>query len=87
MNDAFIATGYIQIRPVRSAWNDRVVGARVMRSTQKRPESVAPGCVVVRVEFEVPTTAFDPIRPSARVVIPEELIQHEVQVTATDGDL
>lgn len=77
------ADAYLQIRR-HATWNR--YEARVMRVTQRRPdeESVLPGCVVVKVKIQIPSAAFDPLQPEAVVVIPEDLIQRPVYVTAED---
>lgn len=46
---------------------------RVVGYTQKRPTRPKPGSVVVKLEIEVPDGAFLPLRPAAKVVVPESM--------------
>lgn len=59
--------------------------AKVVRTTQNKPESRLPNTVVVKLAIEIPQAAFDPLQPTATIRIPEELVQHpEIEVTAED---
>jgi hypothetical protein len=71
---------YLQIR------RDNAYGrkCRVMKSTQRQPEIVEPGCVVVKVRIRIPIQAFAPLQPEAVVTIPDSLVQHAVDVEAVD---
>lgn len=69
---------YLQIRGA-DTWRRE---PRVMKSTQKRPEIVEPGCVVVKVRVRIPASAFEPLQPEAVVTVPEDLVQRPVEVEA-----
>ncbi|PXY33582.1 hypothetical protein BAY59_10905 [Prauserella coralliicola] len=73
-------TAYLQVRAGRY-----VSDLKVVKSTQRKPEIVEPGCVVVKIELRVPRAAFQPLKPSAIVTVPEELVQHVVEAEAV-GD-
>lgn len=68
---------YLQVRPSRGMWSLDVV-----KATQRKPRTVAPDCVVVKIELRIPNRAFLPLAPSAVVTVPEDLVQHPVQVDA-----
>ncbi len=68
---------YLQVR-VRS-WQLRVV-----KATQRQPEVVEPGCVVVKIQLRIPQSAFAPLRPQAVITVPEELVQHPIEAEAVD---
>lgn len=85
------ATFYAQVEPEWSTWqtdNDGhplVCGAKLARTTQKKPEAQRGGTVLVKLTMRIPTAAFMPLRPAAVVVIPEDMTAVEpVEVVAED---
>ncbi|MCZ9884113.1 hypothetical protein [Arthrobacter sp. B2a2-09] len=75
------ADTYLQLRRTEGVWNRPL---RVIKSTQRKPAVLEPGCVVVKVRIRVPAAAFEPLTPEAVVTVPESLIQHTVQATAEE---
>ena len=69
---------YLQVAPSRYS------ELRVVKSTQRKPDIVEPGCVVVKVQLRIPSAAFEPLRPEAIVTVPEGLVQRVVEVEAAD---
>lgn len=85
------ATFYAQVEPEWSQlsyWGeaDRPLrGAKVVRTTQQRPDRPKPGTVLVKLTIRIPAGAFYPLRPEAIVVVPETLTEpHPVEVVAED---
>lgn len=60
--------------------------AKITQARQGRPPKVGPDEVLVKVTVQLPKSVFDPITPSALIVVPEEMIldRHEIQVAATE---
>jgi len=83
-SETFDATGFLVIEPVRSRYNGSPRGAKLTRVVQKRPTSLPNGAVAVAITIQLPAAAFEPLKPAALIVVPEELIQHEVSVEAVD---
>lgn len=82
------ATGYLQIAgrpPGPSRWDDGK-GATVVAVTSKKPESVRPGCIVIKVRFNIPAEAWDPFTPSAVVDVPADLIQAPISAVAQNAN-
>lgn len=50
---------------------DDIRGLRVVAINQKRPDKPKPGCIVVEVELVMPVAAFLPMKPTAKVDIPD----------------
>jgi len=71
-------TVYLQMRP-HGGWQ-----LRVMKATQRPPSTVDADCVVVKMRVRIPDRAFLPLQPEAVVTVPEELVQHLIQVEAVD---
>jgi hypothetical protein len=71
---------YLQVTNVVRNW--RSSNGRVIKATTKRPEVTDPDVVVVKIRVQIPYEAFEPLKPEAVVVIPEELVQHPVTVEA-----
>jgi len=82
-NDRKIITeAYLQIRrKTRNGYETYSEGV-VERVTSKRPDTPAPGCVVVKVQINVPLAAFEPLTPEVVIDVPEDLVQHPVEVVA-----
>lgn len=89
MSNHVSATIYAQIEP-EWGWAARledrpVTGARVSRTTQRRPTSPVGGTVLIKLTLRIPTAAFLPLQPSAVIVIPEDMTHAEpIEVTAED---
>ena len=73
-------TTYLQVRAGRGYFSLDVV-----KATQRKPTVIAPGCVVVKVQLRIPDKAFRPLEPTAVVTVPEQLVQHPVEVEAVDA--
>ena len=73
-------TVFLQVRR-HPNWTSEL---RVVRATQKYPEVVAPGCILIKLKLQIPNAAFAPIEPVATVVVPEELVQHPIEVEAVE---
>lgn len=69
---------YLQIRQ-HGGWELRPV-----KVTQRRPEVIEPGCIVVKIRFRVPDRVFEPFEPEAVIVVPEELAQRPIEAEAVD---
>lgn len=83
------ATFYAQVEPDWSGYASTstgeraLVGAKVKRITQARPERPAGGTVLVKLTLRLPDSAFRPLRPEAVVVVPESsTLATPVQVVA-----
>lgn len=72
---------YLQVRKHNNWYRDE---ARVMKVTQKRPEVVEAGHILVKVRLRIPAGAWGPFEPEATIEIPEELIQRPITVTAEE---
>ena len=71
------ATAYLQVRLVRSL-SYAASEARVVKLTQKKPEQVEPGCIVVKIKLRIPTEGWDPFEPEAVIDVPADLVQHPI---------
>lgn len=60
MIQEYNGTAYLQVR--KHTWNQ----CRVVKSTQHKPTTVEPGCVVVKIKVSIPSTAFDPIEAQVK---------------------
>lgn len=88
------ATVYMQIEPEWSEWYRRrgqlddpqaLVGAKGVTMTQKKPQRQKPGTVLVKLTVRIPAAAFYPLRPTAVVVIPDDMtVTEPLEVTAED---
>ncbi|AIY15812.1 hypothetical protein GUY44_07585 [Pimelobacter simplex] len=84
------ATFYAQVEPewgnyIDSDGNRSIHGAKVTTITQKRPQRPRGGTVLVKLTIRVPQAAFQPLRPEAIVVIPEDMTAvTPVEVVAED---
>lgn len=86
-------TAYLIVQGVRMKWGspnkatvEAVLAARVVAVRRNRPEGLTADQVAVRVRLVMPAAIFDPQAPVATIVVPAELVQHPVQVEATDAD-
>lgn len=87
-------TAYLVVQGDRKKWGSPnkatglrdIEGARVVAVRRNRPEGLTADQVAVRVRLVMPTAIFDPPAPVATIVVPAELVQHPVQVEATDVD-
>lgn len=84
------ATFYAQVEPEWSHWTSadgerRLNGAKVVTTTQKRPQRPRSGTVLVKLTVRVPAGAFLPLRPEAVVVIPDDMtVTTPIEVEAED---
>ena len=86
MNETVDATGYLILRGVRSRYGDKSVHtAKFGRTVQSAPGRLERDDVAVKITVRLPSAAFDPLRPEALVIVPEELVQRPVVVEAVDG--
>lgn len=66
---------------LRPARNVRIVASRANKPATLKGDQVA-----VKITVEIPARAFDPLTPSARAVIPADLVQRaELEVTVEDA--
>lgn len=75
-------TTYLTVRPDHYWANE----LKVIKATQGEPSSIDADCVVVKLKLRIPKAAFKPLEPEAVVTVPEELVQHPVEVEAVDPD-
>lgn len=86
------ATGFIQIEPEFSAYGNRdsadaLRGAKTVAVTQNRSKRPKPGTIEVKVSFDIPVSAFLPLRPEAVVVVPESMtLPHPIEVQAEEPE-
>jgi len=84
------ATFYAQVEPEWSRWantvgEQRLVGAKVVTITQKKPAKPRGGTVLVKLTIRLPHGAFLPLRPEAVVVVPEDMtVTEPIEVEAGD---
>lgn len=75
------ATTYLQIEPDWSYDATMVLGAKVVRCTQRAPkDKQLSGTVLVKITVDLPEAAFLPLIPEAVVTIPEDLAVPMVEV-------
>jgi hypothetical protein len=84
--DTVTATAYLVVRGERNNWQPKslVWSAKVAGVRAKKPTSLGPDDVIVKIKVELPKRAFEPLEPEALIVVPEELVQHVVTVEATE---
>lgn len=78
------ATAYLQVRLVRKS-SYSASEAKVVAVTQRKPETVQAGCIVVKIKLRIPVEGWDPFEPEAVIDVPADLVQHPIQVAAEDG--
>jgi hypothetical protein len=61
--------------------------AKLVNATAKKPARPKSGAIVVKVEFNIPASAFEPLSPEAIITIEEGLARQVVQVVAADPGL
>jgi hypothetical protein len=71
------ATVYLQLEPDWNYSRSNVIGAKVVRHSQKKPVRPVGGSVTVKMTIHVPRGAFLPLQPEAIVVIPENMTMTE----------
>lgn len=88
------ATTHLVLEARRQTWgpNDPDTGlkpvesVRVVAARSRRPEKLARDQIAVKVTVQIPASAFDPLRPTALVVVPESLIHRApIEVEAADA--
>lgn len=63
-----------------------ILAVRVVGSRAGRPERLTRDQIAVKVTVEIPESAFEPLRPTALVVVPESLIHRApIEVEAADA--
>lgn len=89
------ATAYLTIQAVRYRYGRpdpetgmlKITGAKVVKSTQSRPERLERDQIAVKVTVEIPEAAFDPISPAAVIVVPTDLaLRGPIDVEALDAN-
>jgi hypothetical protein len=70
---------YLQVRLTPGAQ------LRVVKATQRNPQVVDHGCVVVKIRLRIPQRAFAPLEPEAVVTVPDHFVQHAVEAEAADA--
>lgn len=87
------ATFYAQVEPQwgyqttydrKNGVPPRLLGAKVVATTQQRPGRPRSGVVLVKLTLRLPAGAFLPLQPEAVVEIPDSLTETVLEVTATD---
>lgn len=92
MSNYVDATFYAQVEPEWSRYVDHrglrtLNGAKVTTITQKRPQRPKGGTVLVKLTIRIPEAAFQPLRPQAIVVIPEDMtVVSPIEVAAEDPE-
>lgn len=77
------AETYLQVK--KGSFGTWGTEARVIKATQKKPDAVEPGCIVVKIKLRIPSEAWEPFEPEAVIDVPAELVQHPIVVEAQDG--
>ncbi|MCV7205278.1 hypothetical protein H7J71_25050 [Mycolicibacterium peregrinum] len=79
------ATGYLTVEGERSRYGAKhVTRAKLARLTQGKPAVLSADQVAVKVTIRIPAKAFDALQPEAVIIVPEELVQHPVEVEAVE---
>lgn len=83
------ANVYLQVEPEWAAWMIDGVpvlrGAKAVNLTKRMPREQRGGTVLVKLAIRLPAAAFLPLRPSAVVIIPDNLtIAEPIEVTVED---
>lgn len=74
------ATAYLILRAERSRWVDSDTGiaevwrVKITGLRQSRPSRLERDEVAVKVTVEIPAESFNPIQPSALIVVPSDLV-------------
>lgn len=79
------ATAYLQVE-LRRRSTYVASDARVVRATQRKPDQVAPGCIVVKVKLRIPVEGWDAFEPEAVIDVPADLVQHPIEVVVEDAN-
>jgi hypothetical protein len=92
MTDSHDATFYVQIEPSFGRYTDdagrrKVYSLRAVNITQKSPSHPRGGAVLIKLTLRIPDAAFQPLRPEAVIVVPEDMIQINpvIDVEVTDA--
>lgn len=84
-SETIAATGYLVVEGERSRYSDHgVIRAKLARLTKGKPATLTGDQVAVKVTIRIPAKAFDALAPEAVILVPEELIQHPVEVEAIE---
>jgi hypothetical protein len=79
------ATVYLQVE-LRRKSQYGASEAVVVRQTQRKPDRVAPDCIVTKVKLRIPVEGWDAFEPEAVIDVPADLIQHPIVVEAEDAE-
>ncbi len=86
------ATFYAQIEPELSAWDGSVVGAKIGRVTQRKPQPPKGGTVVVQLSVKLPRSLFEPV-PTQTIELwdmaaatPVEVVAHSPEADGEGHD-
>jgi hypothetical protein len=83
--DMVDATGYLVVEGERNRYAPQgVIRAKMVRLTKGKPASLSSDQVAVKVTIRIPARAFDALAPEAVIIVPEELVQHPVEVEAVE---
>lgn len=74
--------GYLQVRPHGNYRQE----LKVVKVTQKHPDIIEPGCVVIKLRVQVPDAAFGPLQPEVDVVVALAHAQLPVVVETLEPD-
>lgn len=79
------ATAYLQIENVPAGNTyDSGTKAAVRGVTNKKPDVIRPGCIVVKVRLRIPSAAWEPFQPEDVIDVPADLVQRPIDVEAVD---
>jgi hypothetical protein len=94
VSNDIVATGYLVVKGARSHYgpSDPETGlksidsAKITMARQGRSPRLGADEILIKVAIQLPKSVFDPITPSALIVVPEELIldRHTIEVEATE---
>lgn len=77
-----VGTGYLQVRQNPNY----AAELKVVKVTQRFPDVIEPGCVVIKLRIQVPDSAFGPLRPEVDLRVPEENVYRAVTIESLEPD-
>lgn len=79
------ATFYVQLTPKWSYWDkDKLESISMARATQKKPDKPVPGAVTIKLTVKVSESVFEPFTPTVEIVIPEKMVDQNIEVMVED---
>jgi len=88
------ASGYLVLKATRKNYGSPdpetrlrgVESAKITQARQSRPRALEKDEILIKVAVQIPAAVFDPITPSALIIVPEDLVlaRHEIEVTAEE---